>query len=149
MKEIVVIIGFCIASLFTSAQQAELTQQKKVNEAVTKLFDGIAELDFTKIQHNATADLIILESGAIWNIDSLATHLEPLKKVSFKRINELDFIKTEVTGNTAWVIYNNVAKMTINGQQRNINWLESAVLVKEGEDWKVKLLHSTTVKAKT
>ncbi len=68
--------------------------------------------------------------------------------MTFKRTNNLNFIKTEVKGNTAWVYYNNTAEMTINGKQRNANWLESAVLVKKDKDWKVKLLHSTTVQPK-
>lgn len=141
-------ILFFITSLFLKAQPFS-SQQQTVNAAVTKLFDGIAELDFAKMKTSATKDVIILESGAIWTMDSLTSRLEPLKKMSYKRINNLNFIKTEIKGNAAWVYYNNVADMIINGKQRNANWLESAVLVKEGKDWKVKLLHSTTIQQKT
>lgn len=134
-----------ITSSYLNAQTQKIDEQKKINEIMTKFFDGIAELDFTKMKQYATKDVIVLESGAVWSMDSLTKFLAPLKSMNFKRTNELRFIQTEVKGNTAWVIYNNTANMTINGQQRNINWLESALLLKEDNVWKIKLLHSTTL----
>lgn len=142
------VITFFVSSFTLSAQKDMSHEQRRVNETVTKLFDGIAELDFSKIKRNTTEDVIVLESGAIWNMDSLTNRLEPLRKMNFKRTNDLNFIKTEVKGNTAWVIYNNTAKMSIDGKPRNANWLESAVLIKASKDWKIKLLHSTTVQPK-
>ncbi|MCW3080158.1 nuclear transport factor 2 family protein [Segetibacter sp.] len=148
MREVMLIMLLFITSISVKAQNFSV-EQKKVNETITALFDGIAELDFLKIKKNATRDLIVLENGAIWNTDTLTSRLEPLKKMSFKRTNTLNFINTEVKGNAAWVYYNNTAEMTINGKQRTAHWLESAVLVKEDKDWKVKLLHSTAVQPKT
>lgn len=144
MRKGLLIILFSIASLTLKAQSFT-SQQQQVNSTIAKFFDGIAELDFDKMKGSATNDIIILENGAIWTMDSLTSRLEPLKKMSYKRTNNLTFIKTEIKGNTAWVYYNNIADIIINEKPRNANWLESAVLVKEGEDWKVKLLHSTTI----
>ena len=90
-----------------------------------------------------------MEDGAVWNMDTLTNKLSPLKTISFSRTNHLDFIQTEVKGTTAWVAYNNTADMNVKGQKRNVRWLESAVLVKEGKEWKVQLLHSTTLKPKS
>ncbi|MGB8192659.1 MAG: nuclear transport factor 2 family protein, partial [Chitinophagaceae bacterium] len=123
-------------------------EQVKANEAVVKLFDGIAQLDIPKIKVYCTNDLMILENGVMWNIDSLANAFKRLKNVTFKRINKIDFISTEVRGTTAWVAYYNTADVTVNGQQRTVDWLESAVLVKEANNWKVKLLHSTALAPK-
>ncbi|GEO07527.1 nuclear transport factor 2 family protein [Segetibacter aerophilus] len=145
MRDKILIMLLMVSSISVNAQTFSV-EERKVNEVIIKMFDGIAELDFSKISKNATKDMIVLESGAIWNLDSLTARLAPLKKTDFKRTNKLDFIKTEVKANTAWVYYNNTAEMLINGKPRNANWLESAVLVKEGNDWKIKLLHSTTVK---
>jgi len=69
-----------------------------------------------------------------------------LKGASFSRTNHLDFMQTEIKGNTAWSIYYNSADMIIDGLEVHREWLESAVLLKEGKVWKVKLLHSTTLK---
>lgn len=146
MKKVVTIVIFFTVSIALHAQVTVSNEETSMQEVITKLFEGIAELDFDKIKRNCTSDVIVLESGAVWTMDTLTTKLEPLKKMQVKRTNTLKFIKTDIKGNTGWVIYNNRADMSINGRQRNIDWLESAVLVKEGQDWKVKLLHSTTVR---
>lgn len=136
-----------IASLALRAQTPP-TEQRRVNETIIRLFDGIAELDFAKLKAAATPDFMLLEDGLVWNTDSLVHVLAPLKKVNFKRTNQLNFIRTEVTGNLAWVAYHNTATITINGQPRNVAWLESAVLRKEGKEWRVQLLHSTVLRPK-
>lgn len=124
------------------------SEQTNVNQTVIKFFDGIAALDMRMVEQHSTKDFLLLEDGEVWNLDTLASKLAPLKSVSFSRTNHLDFIQTEVKGNSAWVAYNNAADMTVNGQKRSIQWLESAFLVKEGKDWKIRLLHSTVLKPK-
>lgn len=138
-----------IAMLFTnmnlSGQNADAA---KVNQSLTRLFDALAALDMNGIKEYSTKDLTILESGAVWNLDTLARKVDQLKAVSFSRTNHLDFVQTEIKGNIAWVVYYNSADMIIEGVDVHRKWLESALLVKEGKVWKIKLLHSTTLKTK-
>ena len=144
MKELVF-----IALLFASTSAyTQSSEQTKVNQSLTKLFDALATLDMNGIKESSTKDLTILESGAVWNLDTLARKVEQLKAVSFSRTNHLDFVQTEIKGNIAWVVYYNSADMIIDGVEVHRKWLESAVLVKEGKVWKVKLLHSTTLKTR-
>ena len=124
------------------------TDQTKVNQSLLKLFDALAALDMNGIKESSTKDLTILESGAVWNLDTLAHKIDGLKAVSFSRTNHLDFVKTEIKGAIAWVVYYNSADMIIEGVEVHRKWLESAVLVKESKIWKVKLLHSTTLKTR-
>ena len=133
--------GFC-----TQAQN--VPEQTSVQQAVIKLFDGIATLDEPMIRQQVTTDFLLLEDGAVWTTDTLMTKLNPLKAVRFSRVNHLDFIQTDVKGNTAWVAYHNTADMTINEAKRAANWLESAFLVKQAGVWKIQFLHSTVVKPK-
>jgi hypothetical protein len=125
---------------------AQNTEQTNVNRSLVKLFDALAALNMKDIKEFSTKDLIVLENGVVWNLDTIARKVDNLKAVSFSRTNHLDFAQTEVKGNTAWVVYHNSADMIINGTEVHAKWLESAVLVKEDEVWKVKLLHSTTLK---
>ena len=134
-----------LTGLGANAQSAE---QTKVNQSLVKLFEALAALDMKTIKEFSTRDLTILESGAIWNLDTLTRKLDQLKGASFSRTNHLDFLQTEIKGNTAWAVYYNTAEMMIDGVEVHAKWLESAVLVKEGKEWKVKLLHSTTLKRK-
>lgn len=117
-----------------------------MNQSLVKLFDALAALDMKTIRERSTNDLTILESGVVWNLDTLARKVDQLKGASFSRTNHLDFIHTEIKSGTAWVVYHNTADMVINGLEVHAKWLESAVLVKERKMWKVKLLHSTSLK---
>jgi hypothetical protein len=107
------------------------------------MFKGLAELSIEQIRNSSTDDLIILEHGEIWNMDTVVAILNKLKALKPVRVNSFDFIKTEVRDQTAWVAYQNKAIVTINGQKVDYHWLESAVLVKQGNDWKIKMLQST------
>ena len=144
MKKVIFVL-FLFSSLNASAQSAE---QSKVNQTLLKLFDALAALDMNGIKEFTTKDLVVLESGVVWNLDTLASKVDQLKGASFSRTNHLEFIQTEIKGNTAWVVYRNSADMLIDGLEASRLWLESAVLVKESKVWKVKLIHSTTLKKK-
>jgi len=140
---------FFIVILFAGLNaHAQTTEQTKVNQSLMKLFDALAALDINGIKEFSTKDLTILESGAVWNLDTLSHKIDGLKAVSFSRTNHLEFVQTEIKGNIAWVVYYNSADMIIEGVEVHRKWLESAVLVKEGKVWKVKLLHSTTLRTK-
>lgn len=129
-----------------NAQNHNNNDQSKVTETITKFFAGIATLDTDLIKRYSTKNFLLLEDGAIWNMDTLISKLNQLTAISFSRTNHLNFIQTEVKQNSAWVAYKNVADMKVDGQKMNVQWLESAFLVKEGRNWKIRLLHSTTLK---
>lgn len=121
-------------------------EQACVNQAITRFFDGITALDMQTIGQYATKDLLVLENGIVWDLDTFAGNINGLKAVTISRVNHLDFIRTEITGDTAWTIYNNAADITINNEEMHMRWLESAYLVKEEGEWKIRVLHSTMLK---
>jgi len=127
------------------------TEEKTAQKAVIDLFDGLAELDIEKVKSHCTPNIIILETGEIWNMDSTETRVTELKNKAndFKRTNKIEFLETKVSGNIAWLYYLNQATITFNGQTTSVKWLESAVLKKEDKDWKIDLLHSTELERAT
>lgn len=146
MKKTFLIIYMINAFAFSAKSQNTLTtEQQQVQKAIIEMFQGFADLNPEKIRGNCTADIMVLENGVVWNLDTLVLKVNERKSQNFKRINKLDFKETKVEGNIAWTIYNNEADITLNGQSVLIKWLESAVLIKEGNEWKIRLLHSTLV----
>lgn len=131
------------ALLIPAISFSQITEQDKVNNTIVAMFKGLADLSIEQIKNTSTDDLIILEHGEIWNMDTVVAILNKLKALKPVRVNSFDFIKTEVRDQTAWVAYQNKAIVTINGQKVDYHWLESAVLVKQGNDWKIKMLQST------
>ena len=141
-----------VTALFSMTERADAQvlksgEQRKVEATVEGLFAGIAELNPTKIKAYVTADMVLLENGAVWTVDSLVKALAPLNKATFSRKNTFEFMRTDVTDNTAWVAYRNTAEVTKDGRSATIRWLESATLVKVGDAWKIKLLHVTKLSA--
>lgn len=138
----ILIIGLTISS---KGQQTSPVEKETLQKVVVGLFDGLAALDVEKAKSFCTADITLLESGKVWNFDSLAVRITTRKSKSsdFKRINKLDFIETKVEGNVAWISYFNQATITASGKTVIVKWLESVVLKKENNEWKIGLLHST------
>ena len=150
-KSSLLILFYFTAAICVNAQNHHNNEETKLRRSVTRFFDGFSELDPNIIKQYSTADLLLLEDGAVWNMDSIVISINRLKDqikgAGFTRINHLDFIQTEVKGHSAWVAYHNTADLTFNnGQKRKLQWLESAFSVKEGNDWKIRLLHSTKLK---
>ncbi len=134
--------------IFSAVSQSKVTSKElKVQETIIALFHSLSEQDFDKMKANCTADFTVLEHGVIWNLDTLQQKINLTKEIpDFLRINTISFTDTRIKGKVAWVSYHNRADVTRNGKKGFAQWLESAVLVKEGKEWKVQLLHSTVVK---
>jgi hypothetical protein len=125
---------------------APCSAQKNPQATIEKAFASIAELDIDKLKTCFTEDMILIEDGEIWNMDTLVSKILSRKKDdTFRRENKISIISTETDGNMAWACYHNEAKGISNGSPFIVKWLESAVLVKEGDLWKIKVLHSTRI----
>lgn len=127
------------------AQAGVPTQSDPLQAVVVRLFSALSDLDTARARSCCTSDITILESGKVWNFDSLAMRITTRKALSpdFKRENRFDFIKSEVSENTGYVSYFNYGKISFNGKTTNVKWMETAILKREKGLWKISLLHST------
>ena len=134
-------------SSLVNGQSNPTSKQRLVQKAVVDLFQALADRDVAKLTVHCTEDVLILENGAVWNIDSLVQRVSRNKAVTdFKRVNTFEFIDTKLEGKIAWTTYFNQADIMRNGKTRVVRWLETAVLEKAGDQWKVKTLHSSLLK---
>jgi ketosteroid isomerase-like protein len=145
-KIISAVIVFAISIQAVKSQAAAASQQA-VQLVLIKMFDALSNRDSVALKKYCAADIVLFENGATWNLDTLILKGITLNKAAdFKRINNIDFIQTEVNSNTAWITYNNSAQINSNGKQYTVQWLETVILIKKKKNWKIKLLHSTLVK---
>jgi hypothetical protein len=130
------------------AQQVASNDEEKIKNVIIQLFDGFAQLDYTKITKQTTSDFMLLENGAIWNNDTIVKKITFTKNKyeSFSRVNRIEFIRTEIRGNTAWTCFYNEANFRMDSTTRSVRWLESAILIKQKKEWKVQQFHSTVLK---
>lgn len=145
-KTILLLFALLVINVAVKAQGNYAREEKAVKQAMTNLIDGVSNLDINAVKQNSTSDLLVVEDGKLWNIDTLAIKLvKPAAK--FIRTNHLSYVTVKVNGQTAWVCYHNLAHFQFaDGKEFDINWLESAVLVNTKNRWLISLLHSTTIK---
>ncbi len=149
MKKIIVFV-FSLASLFSIAKaQSQLSEsQRAVNQVVVDMFDALAKRDTTTLKIYCTEDMILLEDREVWTLDTLTLKVSQNKDTSYNRVNKMDFIETKIEGKTAWTCYYNQANITRKGKQVMVRWLETAILIKDKQKWKMRVLHSTTIERK-
>ncbi len=145
----ILLIGLvALLTLFTPLYGQKTTDDEQVKKVIVDAFQALADIDMTTFRSHCQPDFVLLENGEIWSADTLEARMKPYIGSGMKRVNTLDFVKTTVKGNTAWVTYQNRADIAVNGQNRTLRWLESAVLEKEKKVWKLALLHSTVLPKK-
>ncbi len=153
MKYIYYCICICLP-IFVAAQQpgspdSSFTgagaKEDTLKSVVVRLFDALADLDTAKAKSCCTEDIMILESGKVWNFDSLALRITTRKAKSpdFKRVNQFDFVKVQAFERCGFVSYFNHAAISFNGKTTNVKWIETVILRQQADGWKISLLHST------
>ncbi|MDX1629322.1 MAG: hypothetical protein R3345_11520 [Fulvivirga sp.] len=101
---------------------------------MNNFFLSLSEGDTSLMKQVTTDDFILFEHDVIWNTDSL---LE-LMPMTLGRIWEIRDFQHTATGHFAHVHYFNISK-----SPKGKSWLESALLVKENQQLKIKFMHST------
>jgi hypothetical protein len=125
---------------------AQTGSEAAVQNVIIEMFDALANGDVEKVLEHCTADVKVLENAVVWNVDSLRVKILP--GAGSNRVNSFQFLDTRVTEKTAWVSYVNRADVTFNNKKRMVRWLESAFLIKDSNQWKIQLLHSTVLERK-
>jgi hypothetical protein len=144
MKFTYVLFLVLVTGMSVKAQVAK--DKKQIEASIIAFFEGMSVISETQMKAELTPDFILVEHGLIWNADSLITHLKPMIGRNVKRVNRLVFDLPSQTGDLATVVYHNSADFITGEKKQTVNWLESAVVVRQAGRWKIKLLHSTTLK---
>ncbi|WP_052731027.1 nuclear transport factor 2 family protein [Spirosoma radiotolerans] len=147
MKLLSVII-LLTAVAFSPLYGQSKTDEQNVKQVINGFFQALSDEDIPSLRSYCRTDFTLLESGEIWSLDTLEAKIKPYFGQGARRINKIDFKKIVIKGTSAWVVYFNQADMELNARKGTINWLESAVLTKNEGQWKLTLLHSTTLPKK-
>ena len=130
----------CVLSTVSRATAADHPAFQPVKE----LFAAMSKHDGKAMQQTATEDFQLLEHGEDWTMQRLIEAVQPKGK-PHERKNFFCQIQARQIGNVAWVSYWNKAEIRSESGMRTVVWLESAVVVKDVDRWKIQLLHSTRV----
>ncbi|MFN7842307.1 MAG: nuclear transport factor 2 family protein [Pirellula sp.] len=111
-------------------------------QPVKELFAAMSNHDGKAMQETSTEDFQLLEHGEDWTMQKLVDAVQP-KGEPYVRKNFFSQIRAREDGNVAWISYWNKAEISRAGGLRTVVWLESAVMVREDDRWKIQLMHST------
>lgn len=133
-----------ISILFCTISQA--ADDRPFN-SVQKLFAAISAFNYSEMKAAATDDFQLLEAGEVWDMAMLINAVKPKDK-PYKRRNYFSLINVVSKNEVVWISYWNKASFITESKTSEAAWLESVVIVKIGNSWKVQLMHSTRVKSK-
>jgi ketosteroid isomerase-like protein len=119
-------------------------------EAVKQAVKNYYYLYFVKMDKNEyrsilTEDYLILENGELLDAEGDIA-LMPEPDSSYERTDTFDFRYVKIEGDIAYTVYFLKAEIKdkTNGTI-NKEWLESTILRRSGDGWKIALLHSTRI----
>lgn len=134
-------VGFWLGGVLVLSGIA-VAEDHTAFQPVKELFAAMSKHDGQAMQAQATADFQLLEHGEEWTMQKLVDAVQP-KGEPYERKNFFKQIRARQEGNVAWLSYWNKAEIRSSRGLRTVVWLESAVIVREDDRWKVQLLHST------
>lgn len=147
MKTISLLIIVISLSRLVLAQQPLTKDQQDVQKTIIDFFETLSNRDSLNLKNYCTADILLIEYGQIWNLDTLIRKaIRTNTATDFKRVNTLDFITSSVENKTAWTTYNLHSEIMREGKKISRHWLETVVAVKVKNRWKIRVLHSTLIK---
>lgn len=147
MKKITLLFIILNFSNLVIAQQAVTKEQRKAQQTVIEMFDALSTRDSISLKKYCTTDISFYEYGEIWDLETLINKaITQNKAVDFNRTNTFDFITTTTEKTTASLTYRLASIIKKDGQEVTKQWLETVILSKQKNQWKVKHLHSTLIK---
>ena len=119
-------------------------------EAVKQAIKNYYYLYFVKMDKDAyrsilTDDYQFLENGELFDADGDIAAM-PNPDSDYKRTDTFDFRYIKIEGDVAYAVY--FLKAEIIEKSKSLihkEWLESTILRRSGEGWKIALLHSTRI----
>jgi hypothetical protein len=124
--------------------QANAQIEKEPQGVIESVFQALSDRDEVTLRSLCTKDIIIVEDAKLWTIDTLANYIRKPLPEDYKRENQFKFLKHVVDDSIACITYENEARVSGKGKKFLIIWMETAVLIREENKWKLKILHSTT-----
>ena len=136
----------CLLFMAPWISYGQKNEAKDVQGVIIRFFDALSVTQIPEMKAEVTSDFQLLETGEIWNMDTLVSKISRPKPANFLRKNSFQFLQTNIQGNTAWVSYLNTATITSSTRNTTVQWLESAILRKKRGQWKMEMMHSTSLK---
>jgi hypothetical protein len=134
-----------IGATASDQSTASTNDEVQVTEALRSMFAALSVEDILKLRTVVAPDFYAFEAGGRITGDALIDLIKKAHaagKVYVWTVNEPE---VHIDGSMAWVTYINRGSIKDASETKNVSWLESAVLRKEKDNWRIQFFHSTRV----
>lgn len=144
---IAVLVAACLLSACASIRPTE-AHQDKVVEAVRLMYVAAANDDLAQFHAVTTPDFYTFDGGRRMTGDELMALVKKLHTAGDIYVWKVTEPQVYIDGTTAWITYVNQGSRQNSTGKLDLTWLESAVLRKDKDDWRIHFFHSTRVASK-
>ncbi len=148
-RSIPVLLSLLLLATTLSFSQAQPSspsaEPAKVIETVRAIFDAAKADDLDKFHAVTTRGFYMFDQGARFDGDAIMALIKADHAAGKRYDWNVTNPEVHVIGSTAWIAYINDGSVTDASGTQKLQWLESAFLQKEGDQWKIAFFHSTHV----
>jgi ketosteroid isomerase-like protein len=139
-------VTLCLSAQCFAAQPT--TDQEKVVEALRLMYVAATNDDVDQFRAVTSPDFFTYDGGMRMSGDELMALIKDAHAAGKVYVWEVTEPEVHIDGQTAWVTYVNRGSLQDAAGKKDLTWLESAVLRKEDDIWRIKFFHSTRVPSK-
>ena len=139
---------FAIGSTASDQSTPSTNDEVQVTEAVRTMFAALSAENIPKLRTVIAPDFYAFEAGGRITGDALIDLIKKAHAAGKTYIWTVTEPEVHIDGNTAWVTYVNRGSIKDASETKEVSWLESAVLRKEKDNWRIQFFHSTRVPEK-
>lgn len=140
-------IIICLLILLRSVGFAQKVDDSlRIVQLIRADYKALGENDTEAHQRNCSPDYQLLEAGDLWTLQKELEYMRSKKGQPLLRTDTFHFVSVQVKGDMAFAVYDLKSSITRSGATKYYHWMESAVVVRLQDGWKIRLIHSTPVK---
>ena len=140
------VIAFC---LMGSAQASPApADEQAVEHTLRQMYGALTNEDAAQFRAVTTSDFYAFDGGEKMTGDELVALIKSLHAAGKTFVWTVTEPKVRIENAVVWITYLNRGSVQDAAGKKDVSWLESAVLQKEGGTWRIQFFHSTRVPAK-
>jgi ketosteroid isomerase-like protein len=123
-------------------------EEQQIVGAIIGLFNAIGAEDASRFHSITSPEFYMFDGGAYLDGKEMLDCIKALHATGKRFEWEITNPDVHIEGNTAWIAYINKGRVTDASSTSQQNWLESGVLHKRQDEWKIVFMHSSRMPMK-
>lgn len=121
-------------------------EEEAVEATVVDFFEAITGYDYETLRRLVTSDFELVEDTLVLDVQGFIDFIEPYENRGATITYRFSDFNTEVRGPVGWTSYRNEGLLAVGEDEIPLEWLESAVLLKVDDRWRIDRLQSSPVR---